>query len=145
LIWYCVNTECYGILSLVCNNQSSDMLLIFQSGSEYYLWLIYFWFMTNYNRCFYRISYVLFCFHYMLFFQIWTIFYKWCLHNFQLQLIFKCLETILLRIADDLGQFYKSGQNIVKKLLAGHVLSIFNTLNIKNKYENFNFNTCHAI
>ncbi|XP_060567466.1 nucleolar pre-ribosomal-associated protein 1-like [Ruditapes philippinarum] len=51
----------------------------------------------------------------------------------ELQLIFKCLETILLRIADDLGQFYKSGQNIVKKLLAGHVLSIFNTLNIKNK------------
>ncbi|XP_053396917.1 nucleolar pre-ribosomal-associated protein 1-like isoform X2 [Mercenaria mercenaria] len=51
----------------------------------------------------------------------------------ELQLVFTCLEKILLRIADDLGQFYTTGQNIVKKLLAGHVHAIFNTLNVKNK------------
>ncbi|KAL4233774.1 nucleolar pre-ribosomal-associated protein 1 [Mactra antiquata] len=52
----------------------------------------------------------------------------------ELQLIFGCLEKILIRIADDLtDKFYSTGQTIVKKLLANHVQAMYSTLDVKNR------------
>ncbi|XP_052811297.1 nucleolar pre-ribosomal-associated protein 1-like [Mya arenaria] len=51
----------------------------------------------------------------------------------ELQLVFLALEKILLRIADDLGKYYNTGQTIVRKLLTAHANILHNVLNNKNK------------
>lgn len=61
-----------------------------------------------------------------------TIVYHCCVY-LQLQSVFLCLEKILLRIADDLGKYYQTGQAVVRKLLTSNSNLLHNTLNMKNK------------
>ncbi|WAR08743.1 NPA1P-like protein, partial [Mya arenaria] len=48
--------------------------------------------------------------------------------SFSLQLVFLALEKILLRIADDLGKYYNTGQTIVRKLLTAHANILHNVV-----------------